>query len=284
MSRRVMIMVSLWVVLGGACLALAQDAPPLEPPATDPPQPAVSAPKPVSVPPASARSEVRPLLVIPGVTAPAQRGGLAPKSKTAQPSGAAIPSDRGSPARPLSGSRVESVPAPTSRSKIPLTLEPIDDEPAVSPKNPMSSTSRGSLDWPPGVPLAHERPPDATPSDRPSAPRSAPSRGLGLFGRFLAPTTSNPPKTESRNPQSTTRVNVDPRPDPTADAATKQKLEREIRDSLGDRLRSVEVRVSGRNVLIVARASRFWQKRTVRRSLETLPGLTGLRARVDIIE
>jgi hypothetical protein len=107
---------------------------------------------------------------------------------------------------------------------------------------------------------------------------------LGLFGRFFAPTTSNPPKTESQNPQSKTRVKVDPQPDPTTDAATKQKIEREIRDSLGDRLRSVEVRVSGRNVLIVAKASRFWQKRTVRRSLETLPGLAGYRARVDIIE
>jgi hypothetical protein len=47
-------------------------------------------------------------------------------------------------------------------------------------------------------------------------------------------------------------------------------------------LRSVEVRVSGRNVLIVARAARFWQKRTVRRTLETLPVLSGYRARVDL--
>ncbi len=74
------------------------------------------------------------------------------------------------------------------------------------------------------------------------------------------------------------------KPDPTTDAANKRKIEREIRDSLGDRLRSVEVRVSGRNVLIVAKASRFWQKRTVRRSLETLPGLTGFRARVDVLD
>jgi len=287
MSRPVIIG-SLWVVLSGAGLALAQDAPPLEPPATDSPQPSVSTPKPTTVPPASARSEVRPLLVIPGVTAPTQRGATAPKSKTAQPSGAANPTDRGTPSRPLSGPRVESVPAPSSRLKIPLTLEPIDEEPAVNHKNPTSSTSRGALDWPPGVPLADERPPVASPSDppptTPATPRSAPSRGSSIFGRFFGPAPSSVPRNESRNSQSQTRVNVDPRPDPISDAATKRKIEREIKDSLGDRLRSVEVRVSGRNVLIVARASRFWLKRSVRRSLETLPGLAGYRARVDIIE
>jgi hypothetical protein len=62
------------------------------------------------------------------------------------------------------------------------------------------------------------------------------------------------------------------------------KIERAIQDSLGDRLRSVEVRVSGRNVLIVAKPSRFWQKRTVRRMLETLPELAGFRARVDVLD
>jgi hypothetical protein len=288
MSRPVMIMGSLWVVLGGAGLALAQDAPPLEPPATDPPQPTVSAPTTVSAPPVSARPEVRPLLVIPGVTAPTQRGGPAPKSKTAQPSGAANPSDRSSPPRPLSGARVESVPAPSSRSKVPLTLEPIDDEPAVKSKAPTSSTSRGPLDWPPGVPLANERPPVASPSDpastTPATPRSAPSRVPGILGRFFGPAPSSTPRIESRNSQSQTRIDVDPRPGPISDADTKRRIEREIKDSLGDRLRSVEVRVSGRNVLIVARASRFWQRRSVRQSLETLPGLAGYRARVDIIE
>jgi hypothetical protein len=62
----------------------------------------------------------------------------------------------------------------------------------------------------------------------------------------------------------------------------KRKIEEQIRESLGDRVRSVEVRVRGRNVLIVARATRFWQKRPVRRSLETLPVLSGYRARVEL--
>ena len=71
-------------------------------------------------------------------------------------------------------------------------------------------------------------------------------------------------------------------PEAVTDASVKRKIEKQIRDSLGDRVRSVEVRVSGRNILIVAQASRFWQKRTVRRALETLPALEGYRARIDL--
>ena len=83
MSRPV-IMGSLWVVLSGAGLALAQDAPPHEAPATDSPQPSVSAPKTGRKPPASARSGAGPLLVIPGVTAPTARDATPTKPKTAQ--------------------------------------------------------------------------------------------------------------------------------------------------------------------------------------------------------
>ena len=69
---------------------------------------------------------------------------------------------------------------------------------------------------------------------------------------------------------------------PPTDDEVKRKIEKQIRQVLGDRVRSVEVRVSGRNVLIVAEATRFWQKRAVRRALETLPVLSGYRARVDL--
>jgi hypothetical protein len=62
----------------------------------------------------------------------------------------------------------------------------------------------------------------------------------------------------------------------------RRKIERQIRDSLGDRVRSLEVRVSGRNVLIVAKSTRFWQKRSVRRALETLPALNGYQARIEL--
>jgi hypothetical protein len=75
---------------------------------------------------------------------------------------------------------------------------------------------------------------------------------------------------------------ADRAPEPATDSTVKRRIEREIRDVLGDRVRSAEVRVSGRNVLIVAKASRFWQKRAVRRTLETLPALAGVRARIEL--
>ncbi len=62
----------------------------------------------------------------------------------------------------------------------------------------------------------------------------------------------------------------------------KRRIEQQIRATLGDKVQSVEVRVSGRNVLIAARPTRFWQKRGVQRSLESLPALAGLRTRIDL--
>jgi hypothetical protein len=284
MSRPIVVG-SLWAILSGARLALAQDAPPLEPPATDPPPPIVSAPRPAPTTPAPARSDIRPLLVIPGVTAPSRRGVTSPGPKTVQSSAATSDPAAADSRRSLSGARVESTPAPSSGSRIPMTLEPIEDDPAVDPKTPSSSTSRGrGPGWPAGVPPPGARPPGNSTSDPPSAAPAAPRRGSSFFGRFLAPFAPSPSRTVSRNSSSKPEANVDPKSDPATEAATRKKIESEIRDSLGDRLRSVEVRVNGRNVLIVAKPSRFWQKRSVRQSLESMSSLAGYRARVDVID
>jgi hypothetical protein len=64
----------------------------------------------------------------------------------------------------------------------------------------------------------------------------------------------------------------------------KRRIEKQVREALGDRARSVEVRVTGHNVLVVARPSRFWQKRGIRRTLESLPILDGYRARIDVAD
>lgn len=72
--------------------------------------------------------------------------------------------------------------------------------------------------------------------------------------------------------------------DPSSEAVAQRRIEKQIREALGDRLRSVEVRVTGRNVLVVARPSRFWQKRGIRRTLESLPALDGYRARIDVAD
>jgi hypothetical protein len=80
-------------------------------------------------------------------------------------------------------------------------------------------------------------------------------------------------------------ISVEPRSgDPTADAALKRRVERQIREAVGDRVRSYDVRVDGRDVTIWARTNRFWQRRGVRHALETLPALNGLKATVRVDE
>jgi len=104
----------------------------------------------------------------------------------------------------------------------------------------------------------------------------------GLLSRFFQPPSADPRRDAPKSSASKGRSKDDSRPEPRTDASVKRQIERQIRDTLGDRVRSVEVRVSGRNVLIVAKAARFWQKRTVRHSLETLPVLAGYRARIEL--
>jgi hypothetical protein len=84
--------------------------------------------------------------------------------------------------------------------------------------------------------------------------------------------------------RTTSGITVEPSTDPAAEAALKRRIERQIHESLGDRARDVEVRILGRDVTIRARATRFWQRRTVRRSLESLPGLSGYRATIDLLD
>jgi hypothetical protein len=133
----------------------------------------------------------------------------------------------------------------TGRAPIPLTLESIPDEPPAE--------------------LGSER----VPADRSAAPRP--------------PRASSPrPLSEPAGPRSS--ITVEPRSDPAADAAVKRRIEKQVQQAVGDRVRSVEIRVSGRSVVIRAQAARFWQRRGVRRSLETMPLPSGYRARVEMID
>jgi hypothetical protein len=122
--------------------------------------------------------------------------------------------------------------------------------------------------------------PNARPAPRPAAPGAGSRRSPGILGRFLpAP---YPPR--GADDRSRSSIAVEPSSDPAAEAALKRRVEHQIRQALGDRVRDVEVRVVGRNVTIRARATRFWQRRGVRRSLETLPGLAGYRPTIEILE
>jgi hypothetical protein len=100
-----------------------------------------------------------------------------------------------------------------------------------------------------------------------------------LFSRFLAA-----PFSSERGSGEGSTITVEPSTDPAAEAAVKRRIERQIHESLGDRVQDVEIRILGRDVTIRARAARFWQRRSVRRSLESLPGLAGYRSRVEILE
>jgi hypothetical protein len=94
-----------------------------------------------------------------------------------------------------------------------------------------------------------------------------------------------PRRDESRSsdsPRSRRESSADAGQDP--DVTTKRRIERQISSTLGDKLRSFDVSVTGRNVVIYAQPSRFWLRRSVRRSLETLPVLQGYRVRIDVGE
>ena len=236
------------------------DAPPLTAPLDVPvpaPEPAAKPAEPKAEPPP------RPLLVVPGL---------------ARPKRAVAP-----------------VVAPT----IPR-LEPIDDVDAPpvieSPApRPEHRTTASAADSTPGLSLETVPPeelegrtlPGTTPGTRRGDPDepSKPSAGTPpprrrFFGGRLAP----PAASTGRSPRERDPIRVEQRSDPAADAALKRRVERTIRESLGERVRSVDVLVVDREITIRARADRFWNRRAVRRQLENLPGLGGYRARVELLD
>jgi hypothetical protein len=93
-----------------------------------------------------------------------------------------------------------------------------------------------------------------------------------------------PPAREESRSDSKPKRDSNPDSDLDPDLAARRRIERQIRATLSDKLRSVEVSVTGRNVTIFAQPSRFWLRRSVRRSLETLPALQGYRARIEVSE
>jgi hypothetical protein len=293
---------SFWVVLFGTGAAFAQDPPPLEGPASEPSPPKASSPPP---PPAGATqtpattngtsapgaSQPHSMLVIPGVTAPTPRTGGATRPKIAQPArssdsgspasaapsvSAAGPSSLGSPFRSEAVTPAETKPEPSLLGPIPLTLEPLDDDSGSDQKKPAITSPRTT----PGQPRTSTR---ARESDNvPVETQPAPRRLPGFLGRLLG----QPPASAGRdlsNKSEATGVGASKSksaPDP--DTVAKRRIEQQIRATLGDKVQGVQVRVSGRNVLIVAKPTRFWQKRGVYRALETLPALAGFRARIDL--
>jgi hypothetical protein len=75
-----------------------------------------------------------------------------------------------------------------------------------------------------------------------------------------------------------------PSGDPAAESALKRRIEKQAIQAVGARARSVEVRVVGKDVAILAHGVRFYQRRGVRKSLESIPALAGLRSTIELVD
>jgi hypothetical protein len=64
----------------------------------------------------------------------------------------------------------------------------------------------------------------------------------------------------------------------------KRRIEKQAREVVGDRARSIEVRVVGKVAVVQARGVKLFQKRNVRKSLEGIPSLSGLRSSIEVLD
>ncbi len=108
----------------------------------------------------------------------------------------------------------------------------------------------------------------------------SPEYSAGSSRRRQAPARGEP---RSSSPATRQKEKAADRSEPESDAAIKRKIEKQIRDTLGDRVRSVEVRVSGKQRPDRRAGHPFLaETREFAAPLETLPVLDGYRARVEL--
>lgn len=244
----------------------ADDPPPLEPPLVLPPLTEA----PGELPPKlEARplpgTDHRPMLVIPGVNTPRANSRLrsTPTAPVPPPPGELPPLVGPSESGPAN--------APAAGRTAPRWAELRDDTRAapiqLEPASPDGPSARPST----GAKLRDRPPVTAVPPPR---------RPSGFFGRFLPqPGPGTRGASARENP-----VKVEPRTNPAADAVLKRRVEKQIREELGPRLRTYEVRVVGSEVVIRAQSVRFWQRNSVRTALKALPALNGYKSTVLVDE
>ena len=253
--------------LGGPARS-GDDLPPLNAPVTLPPAvdvaPVLPPPTgPVIVPPARPTADQGPVLALPGVTPPrAASRTVAPADEMPSldaPAGMDARAIRPAPPRPaagIGGGRplgLESVPVDEFNIR---SVEPTGE---IGTK-PRSDDSLG------------DEPAPVAPGRRPNL--------LGRGGPRPGPAGIIRPRSgRIENP-----VRIEPKKDPAADAELERKIERQAGLAVGKHARAVEVRVVGRTVYIRAAGVRFLQRRGVRRSLESLPGLSGYRPIIDLAD
>jgi hypothetical protein len=126
-----------------------------------------------------------------------------------------------------------------------------------------------------------------TSAARPTAPDRAaspsPRATQRLLDRLLAPLNAGAGTRRPVDPGEK-QITVEHRSDPAGEAAIKRRLEKQVTEKGGDRLRWSEVMVKGRTIHIRARATRFWLRRSLRRSLENLALPAGYQAEVEIVD
>ena len=266
---------SILVLACGSTWARSDDAPPLlEPPGGVGLAPAAPAPIPgpppvVSTPPPVPPRDDRGVLALPGINAPSSRSLRAtPRVDVVLPPPSLAPSaDGGLPSLEL--------PSERRLNPDPATLRPLPSDrfrTRVIESSPSIESRPGSL----RRPIADDLPPlDGLGDIETDDPVPPPPRRGGLFGRLL-------PRGGILPPASDSVIKAEPRTDPAADAAIKRRIERQARDTIGDRARSIDVRVVGRDITIKAHGTRLFQRRTVRHLLEGLPALSGYRSVVEV--
>jgi len=287
--------------------ASAIEAPDGSAPAAPTPIPAPASPRPTRPPPAPTRDD-HPVLALPGITTPSIRslttertttatlpppslapspdGGLPPlEMPRAKPRATSPPSDLPPlPSERFRGRVIESIPTDT-------TLPPLD-----TPPIPGAVRSRGMTALPLLGPIGRDRSVldetdildpidpkdlkdadgrDKSAKDTEKTTPPPPPRRFGLLNRFAPRSTTT---------GSESAIKAEPRSDPAADAAIKRRVEGQARRTVGDRARSIEVRVVERSITIQAHGVKFLQRRAVRKSLENLPGLSGYRSVVEVLD
>ena len=252
------------------------DGPVLTPPSEMPVVSKPANPKVAPARPPAANRGGPAVLALPGLTTPSARPSPAP-----EPAGPVL--DPG-PGGPTLDAPIEMRRAPEAtssglndaprRSSLPLVLEsePLD-EPA-----PLGGTT-------PRTGPATRRPtpnPTPRPSTRPAPVQARRPRFFGLMPGPVPP--DGPSPSPSRSPSAGRASADDIREDPAADSALKRRIEKQARDAVGDRARSIDVKVVGKDAVVQARGVKFLQKRAVRKSLEAIPALSGVRSTIEVVD
>lgn len=257
------------LVLAGSSCVLAQDAgPPLQSPDL-PPALGTAIPAPAPTPPPSGR----PAGGVPAGTSVRRLRPAAPPGLSTRPtlprleSAGSPPPDPSDPLLPPLELPDVGVGAPPLEGPTPIRLETVPDEEFVPGLEPLPD---------PGArrPSAREPKPPAT-----VEPASPPPRRRGL-ARIFAPRDrpAQAPIPESRPRRDDPVAGGDP----ADEAALKRRIEAQVGQLGGRHLRSLEVRVIDREVIVRARVDRFWNRRPLRREIESLPSLAGYRATVVV--